>query len=513
MVFVYQMMISQEQPLLTKYVHWYFPLQASYPQFLNDYLDKFVGRNGSLNNTQREEFIQRVYQSLSLDIADKKRTLREYKNLSKWQIDELTKVFVEEEQKFLQLRKEHPEDIRKLVTKQGIDWIFILIDIDVSISALELAHQGDKELVAKYCLSELEKRSLCKEYIIIFESIETSRFLTASHWNTYLNCLSIENKTNKLKSVKIPKDISTDFLEACRASYLLKQLQLERFPSKLLKNTFSFLRDKKDKHVKNQFIHDLNFYYLYKGKNVNKFFFREIKLFLESNLISELDEEVKFSWFSKAFSYIFPVYIHLEDEDLSFFLDFLYLSLTRMLDIKECKLNEFNLAQFYEANGEDIIGLASHLLLIPENQHRFFTIINRHYKLKEKSDVFTNILLQSTYMIDLQYLKNNIDFYIKNSKPSVKAIFCLYMILMVKRNKGAAEYLLEKFQESYNSAQLSVTLDTLIKGSVEFSVYFSAFQNVRKNIEESVEKHHLNLNFEEYQRLKAVSTEEQIKNE
>ena len=61
--------------------------------------------------------------SLSLNTMEKKRVIDAIPTLSQFQIDELTKVFTEEREKFKDLAKEHPEDIKKLVAKQQAEWI------------------------------------------------------------------------------------------------------------------------------------------------------------------------------------------------------------------------------------------------------------------------------------------------------------------------------------------------------------------------------------------------------
>ncbi len=61
--------------------------------------------------------------SLSLNTMEKKRVIDAIPWLSQFQIDELTKVFTEEREKFKDLAKEHPEDIKKLVAKQQAEWV------------------------------------------------------------------------------------------------------------------------------------------------------------------------------------------------------------------------------------------------------------------------------------------------------------------------------------------------------------------------------------------------------
>ncbi len=70
-----------------------------------------------------ENFLDLLRHSLSLNTSEKKRVVDAVPTLSQFQFDELTKVFTEEREKFKQLAKEHPEDIKKLLTKQQTEWI------------------------------------------------------------------------------------------------------------------------------------------------------------------------------------------------------------------------------------------------------------------------------------------------------------------------------------------------------------------------------------------------------
>ena len=68
-------------------------------------------------------FLDLLKFSLSLNTMEKKRVLDAVPTLSQFQFDELTKVFTEERDKFKDLAKEHPDDIKKLVWKQQSEWI------------------------------------------------------------------------------------------------------------------------------------------------------------------------------------------------------------------------------------------------------------------------------------------------------------------------------------------------------------------------------------------------------
>lgn len=70
-----------------------------------------------------ENFMDLLKHSLSLNTMEKKRVIDAVPTLSQFQFDELTKVFTEEREKFRELAKDHPEDIKKLLSKQQSEWI------------------------------------------------------------------------------------------------------------------------------------------------------------------------------------------------------------------------------------------------------------------------------------------------------------------------------------------------------------------------------------------------------
>lgn len=68
-------------------------------------------------------FLDLLKHSLSLNTMEKKRVIDAVPTLSQFQFDELTKVFLEEREKFKELAGEHPDDIKKLVAKQQEEWL------------------------------------------------------------------------------------------------------------------------------------------------------------------------------------------------------------------------------------------------------------------------------------------------------------------------------------------------------------------------------------------------------
>lgn len=89
---------------------------------------------------ESETFMDLLKHSLSLNTMEKKRVIDAVPTLSQFQFDELTKVFTEEREKFRELAKDHPEDIKKLLVKQQTEWIH-LWDLYKS----ELENKGKQE--------------------------------------------------------------------------------------------------------------------------------------------------------------------------------------------------------------------------------------------------------------------------------------------------------------------------------------------------------------------------------
>lgn len=81
-------------------------------------------KNHSLEVTvDEQDFMDLLKFSLSLNTWEKKRVIDAIPTLSQFQFDELKKVFTEERGKFRDLAKQHPDDIKKLVSKQNEEWL------------------------------------------------------------------------------------------------------------------------------------------------------------------------------------------------------------------------------------------------------------------------------------------------------------------------------------------------------------------------------------------------------
>ncbi len=89
---------------------------------IDDIILSLLRLHGEEITLDAQEFLDLLKHSLSLDTAEKKRVVDAAATLSQFQFDELTKVFVEEREKFRELAKQHPDDIKKLLAKQQKEW-------------------------------------------------------------------------------------------------------------------------------------------------------------------------------------------------------------------------------------------------------------------------------------------------------------------------------------------------------------------------------------------------------
>lgn len=85
-------------------------------------LELIQGHSGDVT-VEEKAFLDLLKHSLSLSTLEKKRVVDAVPTLSQFQFDELAKVFIEEREKFKELSKDHPDDIKKLLKKQQIEWL------------------------------------------------------------------------------------------------------------------------------------------------------------------------------------------------------------------------------------------------------------------------------------------------------------------------------------------------------------------------------------------------------
>ncbi len=93
-----------------------------------------------------ENFLDLLKHSLSLDTPEKKRVVDAVPTLSQFQFDELTKVFTEEREKFRELAKKHPDDIKKLLAKQQKEWLELGDIYEAELREKEKASQEQNKI-------------------------------------------------------------------------------------------------------------------------------------------------------------------------------------------------------------------------------------------------------------------------------------------------------------------------------------------------------------------------------
>ncbi len=84
---------------------------------------ELINKHSKTVKVDEPEFLDLLKHSLSLNTMEKKRVVDAAPTLSQFQFDELKKVFVEERVKFKELAKDHPDDIKKLLSKQQTEWL------------------------------------------------------------------------------------------------------------------------------------------------------------------------------------------------------------------------------------------------------------------------------------------------------------------------------------------------------------------------------------------------------
>ncbi|NDK09883.1 hypothetical protein GW846_03830 [Candidatus Gracilibacteria bacterium] len=94
-------------------------------QQVDSIIHELLGLHSDNVDINTGDFQDLLKHSLSLNTMEKKRVVDAVPTLSQFQFDELTKVFTEERDKFRDLAKDHPEDIKKLLTKQQNEWIHL----------------------------------------------------------------------------------------------------------------------------------------------------------------------------------------------------------------------------------------------------------------------------------------------------------------------------------------------------------------------------------------------------
>jgi hypothetical protein len=75
-------------------------------------------------NTQFDEkkFLELLAKSISLTKTEKQRIIASIPKLSQYQIDELMRIFEEEQKKFAELSKKHEDELKKIEEKHKNDW-------------------------------------------------------------------------------------------------------------------------------------------------------------------------------------------------------------------------------------------------------------------------------------------------------------------------------------------------------------------------------------------------------
>ena len=215
---------------------WHQPLAFHHEESLNDFLDELMGKNNSITQKERLEFVELLYKSLSLSESEKIRVLDAFRKLSDNQFKDLKEVFRSETDKFIELEKEHKKDIITLVNRQLLDW-FLILD----------PKNGDKSFTELYIKRKISsKNSLDIAYRVI---------MRLNSLEKYSSILLLSRK-----ALNDYKDHSSEeifrYLNAYCFSYIIKYSH-----PKELEKSFAHISSKiKESNLPKNIENKLNFY-------------------------------------------------------------------------------------------------------------------------------------------------------------------------------------------------------------------------------------------------------------
>lgn len=97
-------------------------------------------------NTQFDEkkFLELLAKSISLTKTEKQRIITSIPKLSQYQIDELMRIFEEEQKKFSELNKKHEDQLKEIEQKHKNDWN----DIETQAKQDDKKKKDDEEATA-----------------------------------------------------------------------------------------------------------------------------------------------------------------------------------------------------------------------------------------------------------------------------------------------------------------------------------------------------------------------------
>jgi len=223
------------------------------------FLDGLMGLNPLVATDERRRLIAAIHLSQSLDTEEKRRVIRAFPTLSRFQIDALFETFAEEQSKFVELKEEHPDDIQKLNLKRELEWSEV---ID--------AKYGVARILAEIPLDKLGMEEIRQGIARLFREARRS-----NNRHAVLRMSEYIIQYAQKASVKIDNDFINYILsEYIQTNVAFLQLENDDFEEKIkhILKTLDDLSSKKSKEHNNRLL----YLYLCQRYGHIKYFAKEI---------------------------------------------------------------------------------------------------------------------------------------------------------------------------------------------------------------------------------------------
>ncbi|MBE4594269.1 hypothetical protein BOO24_18185 [Vibrio navarrensis] len=449
-----------------KYTKWNFPLNIDDVDYLNRYLDRCIGSNEIHNNKERMDFVQSIYNSLSLNIYEKKLVLDSYNNLTSYQLNQLIDVFENEVNSFFELEKDYPHDMKKLRLKNIVEWIFVLDKIhdinEKSIVLIDLINQDVKnDWLINNALHLMKYNSDDEEFIFIFDIIKCKCDIDELYWNYYIYSLSQKNRFNDI--IHLNGKESNKFIFSCKISYLIKQVYFCDYVLNNYSEIIKYIREEKDAMFNIQFRADVNLFYLWKNESVDKYTNRQITYFVDSQVFHDsYDFEKNFLY--KRLSYIVTPLLLSDDGNLRVkFCEYIYNHLSNHIKKYSNDISGIKSDLFFKSQGNYIEQCVSLLSLFKEGASLLFRLVNENGFIDLHPSYYSlvNILHINDIENDDFYLSASIDRIIKNGDINKAEFISIYISLYTHGKKVACDLLLQKYKinnETYDLEKVTTLL-------------------------------------------------------
>lgn len=460
-----------------KYHKWHYLLRSGSTIYRERYLDDTIGKNEYQNNESREDFVQSLFQSLSLNIYEKKLVFENYKDFTLEQFIGLDKVFKEEKEKFLELKSEHPEDVYKLSLIALVEWVFIIDNTEnpeiVLLDIIELIDLVDDHSVnlsiVDLCLERLYDEKSSKSHIYFFEIVKDKYKIDNENWNRYLNSLANNHEYEKLKDLIFVGLDDPMLISAYRTYHIMRKFYFSYLKNENIKDILNFKR----KYKSIRFDYELSLYYFKKENDFNKFFVRQCDIFSRGS-ISDIKSLYSLS---KHFSYSTIPMFYLGGFIVNDVCKYIYNSLVLHIENSLKDIQRSKIEQYFIKNKTYIEKSLFPLVMFKEGMPYFFRFVNKYSRrinIDNNLFLIQNIISLDDNLNDLS--KSSINEILKSNYLSGKGIMDLCLSLHENKKYKLYYHLLNEYYTSEDDENLRNVIEMIINGQKELSIHLGIKQ-------------------------------------